>query len=195
MIATVGLARRGKFIPRGWTMKSVVLAAAVAAALVAAASQASAAQSITFDPAAPDGSFSGMFGDTGLGAGAFTDTFNFNMPTGIGGATISSEFTTDQMNNIDFTSVAFDGHQLNIGSTGQVEFRSLVGLPVTNGPQTLVVSGTSGGNGSFAGTLSFSMAGAIVPEPASWALMMMGFGGAGALVRARRRATRPTTLA
>ncbi|THD55551.1 FxDxF family PEP-CTERM protein [Phenylobacterium sp.] len=168
-------------------MKSVVIAATVAAALLAAASQASATQSITFDPPAPDGSFSGMFGDTGLASGAFTDTFTFNMPTGVGGATISSEFTSDQMNNIDFTSVTFNGQQFNIGSTGQVEFRSLVGVPVTNGPQTVVVSGTSGGNGSFAGTLSFALAGATVPEPASWALMMMGFGGAGALIRARRR--------
>jgi len=174
-------------------MKSTHLAAATAAALLAAASQATAAQTISFDTPAPDGSFTGGFGDTGITGGAFTDTFNFNMPTGIAGGTISSNFTDDQMNNIDFTSVAFNGHEFNIGSTGQVEFRSLLGLPVTNGPQTLVVSGTSGGNGAFAGTLSFvlgavGMAGA--PEPASWALMLLGFGGAGALIRAQRRGAR-----
>jgi PEP-CTERM motif len=174
-------------------MKSTHLAAATAAALLAAASQATAAQTLSFDAAAPDGSFTGEFGDTGITGGAFTDTFNFNMPTGIAGGTISSNFTNDQMNNIDFTSVAFNGHEFNIGSTGQVEFRSLLGLPVTNGPQTLVVTGTSGGNGAFAGTLSFVLSAvgmSGVPEPTSWALMLLGFGGAGALIRAQRRRAR-----
>jgi hypothetical protein len=171
-------------------MKSVVSAATLAAALLAAASQATAAQSISFSPTASDGSFSGMFGDTGIGPGAFTDTFDFTMPTGVAGATISSNFT-DQNDNINFTSVTFDGHDLTIDQKGQVEFRSLSGLPVTNGPQTLVVKGASGGDSSFAGTLSFALANiaGAAPEPASWALMLMGFGGAGALIRARRRAT------
>lgn len=170
-------------------MKSAYVAAAIAAALLASASQAAAAQSISFTAPAPDGSFSGMFGNTGITGGAFTNTFDFTMPTGVAGATISSEFTTDQMNNIDFTSVTFNGTPLNIGSTGQVEFRSIVDLPVSNGPQELVVSGTSGGNASYAGTLSFTAIGAAVPEPAAWALMLAGFGGAGALLRTRRRFT------
>jgi hypothetical protein len=179
-------------------MKSTHLAAATVAALLAAASQATAAQSLSFDATAPDGSFTGMYGDTGIAGGAFTDTFNFNMPTGIAGATISSNFTNDESNNVDFTSVTFNGHEFTIGSTGQVEFRSLLGLPVTNGPQTLVVSGTSGGNGAFAGTLSFVLDAAGlsgVPEPASWALMILGFGSAGALIRARRRKARTASLA
>lgn len=178
-------------------MKPIYLAATAAVALLAA-SQAYAAETSSFSPTAPDGSFTGMFGDTQLGAGTFTDTFNFNMPTGIAGATISSEFSSDPLNNIDFTSVTLNGTPFNINSTGQVEFRSLTGLPVTNGPQQLIVTGASGGNGSFAGTLSFVLAAAGVPgvpEPASWALMMMGFGGAGALIRVRRRAAAPATLA
>ncbi|HXA38796.1 MAG TPA: FxDxF family PEP-CTERM protein [Phenylobacterium sp.] len=177
-------------------MKSSPFAAAVAAVLLAAAAtHASAAQSISFAATAPDGSFTGMFGNTAIAGGAFTDTFNFSMPTGVAGITISSNFTTDQMNNIDFTSVTFDGQALNVGSTGQVEFRSLVGVPVTSGPQQVVVSGTSGGNGSYAGTLSFALPTAAVPEPASWALMMLGFGGAGGLMRSRRRALQPAGLA
>jgi len=36
--------------------------------------------------------------------------------------------------------------------------------------------------------LTFSLAGGGVPEPASWALMLVGFGGLGAALRARRRA-------
>ena len=39
---------------------------------------------------------------------------------------------------------------------------------------------------SYDGVISFSPL-AAVPEPAAWALMIMGFGGVGAMVRARRR--------
>jgi PEP-CTERM motif len=59
---------------------------------------------------------------------------------------------------------------------------------VTGGPQQLVVSGTSGANGSYAGTVSFTPSVGAVPEPAAWALMIMGFGGAGAMLRRRRQA-------
>jgi hypothetical protein len=41
------------------------------------------------------------------------------------------------------------------------------------------------GAGSF--NMAFSLAGAAVPEPASWAMMIMGFGLAGASLRTRRR--------
>jgi hypothetical protein len=79
-------------------MKSSPFAAAVAAVLLAAAAtHASAAQSISFAATAPDGSFTGMFGNTAIAGGAFTDTFNFSMPTGVAGITISSNFTTDQI--------------------------------------------------------------------------------------------------
>jgi hypothetical protein len=43
-----------------------------------------------------------------------------------------------------------------------------------------------GGVGSFGGNVP----GAVVPEPATWAMMIMGFGGVGALMRRRRHATR-----
>lgn len=170
-------------------MKSVAIAAA-AAALLVAASQASASQSISFSPAGPDGSLTGTFGDTAIGSGAFTDTFNFTMPTGVAGATIWSSFTPGAKDNVNFTSVTFNGQALNVDEKGQVDLRSLSDLPVVGGPQTLVVRGSSSRNGSFSGTLSLALASAAAPEPASWALMLMGFGGAGALIRARRRPLR-----
>lgn len=37
-------------------------------------------------------------------------------------------------------------------------------------------------------TDTFSFARAVVPEPTTWGLMIMGFGGAGAMLRSRRRA-------
>ena len=175
-------------------MKTLFCAAAVAVATFAAGTAANAAQTLVFDPPAADGSFTGNFGNTGIGSGAFTNTYTFNMPTGVAAATISSIFTSDLSNNIDFTSVTFDGQAFDVLSTGQVEFRAINNLHVSNGPQTLIVSGTSGGNGSYSGTVSFEAAGGTlhgtggVPEPAAWALMIVGFGGVGASLRAHRRA-------
>jgi opacity protein-like surface antigen len=163
-------------------MKKVLLAASCAAALFGAASAASAAQVITLTAPAADGSLSGAFSDTALSAGSFTDTFTFTVPTGVLGSTL------DPLTNVDFSSVTLNGQKFNVSSTGAVEFQSLANFAVTGGTQTLVVSGTSGGNGSFAGTLAFAAgAAAAVPEPASWALMLLGFGGLGAVLRQRRR--------
>jgi hypothetical protein len=36
--------------------------------------------------------------------------------------------------------------------------------------------------------MTWSNTAALVPEPASWAMMMLGFGGLGAVLRGKRRA-------
>jgi hypothetical protein len=162
-----------------------LIAAAIAAAVCGVASAASAAIiPVTFSAVGSDGSFSGTFGDTGITNPTFTDTFTFTLPTGLASSTVSSTFqgaTTD----VNFTSVTLNGTQFNVGAAGKNEFGFLDNLPVTNGTQTLIVSGTSAGNGSFAGTIAFAPR--AVPEPATWALMILGFGGVGGMVRNRRR--------
>jgi hypothetical protein len=168
-------------------MKTFLVAASVAAAMLAGASGASAAQFTNWSPVNADGSFSGNFGDTGISTPTFTDAFNFTLPTGMSSFTVNSTFTDNIANNIDFTSVTYDGTAFNIVSTGQNEFQVLNGVGVTSGGvQHLVVSGTSGGSGSYDGVISFSRLTAV-PEPTAWALMIMGFGGVGGVVRSRRR--------
>ena len=44
-----------------------------------------------------------------------------------------------------------------------------------------------GDRGPADGDRAFTLSGGPVPEPASWALMIMGFGGVGAAMRSRRR--------
>jgi hypothetical protein len=166
-------------------MKTVVLATAMAAAIFCAASTANAAHTVVLTLPAADGSFTGMFGETGIAEGDFSDTFTFAMPTGIAGATITTNWVGSLLSNIDFSSVTFNGHPFSLGPTGQVENGFILDLPVTSGTQTLVVNGKSGGNGSFSGTLSFALT--AMPEPASWAMMIVGFGGIGAMLRRRRR--------
>ncbi|MFN3513494.1 MAG: FxDxF family PEP-CTERM protein [Phenylobacterium sp.] len=167
-------------------MKKLLMAAAAAVAMTAAAPAAHAAHVINFASPAADGSISGAFKHEGIAGGAFSDVYNFMWPSnGIAGGTISSSFQTSIFNDIDFTSVTLNGAEFQIGSTGQVEFRFLNDLLVTGGMQQLIVSGTSGGNGSYAGTLTFFPSAAI-PEPATWAMMIAGFGLAGAALRRRR---------
>ncbi len=170
-------------------MNKAMMALAMTAAVVAVAPAAQAAPVITMSPAAPDGSFSGAFSNSGIAAGAFSDVFNFLVPSGgTVASTISSIFTTNQLNNVSFTSVALNGTEYTIGSTGAVEFRFLPSLGVLTGRQVLSVNGNSGGNGSYAGTLAFTAAATpAVPEPATWALMLMGFGAVGYSMRRRSK--------
>jgi len=164
-----------------------LIAGALAAALCGVASAAAAAiMPVTFSAVGADGSFSGTFADTGITSPTFTDTFTFTLPTGLASSTISSTFqgaTTD----VNLTSITLDGHAFTISSAGKNEFAFIDNLPVTSGPQSLVVSGTSAGNGSFSGTVAFAPNRAV-PEPASWALMFVGFGGVGAVIRRRKTA-------
>lgn len=47
-----------------------------------------------------------------------------------------------------------------------------------------IITDNGAGNGSTSPSITLS---AAVPEPGTWALMIMGFGGAGAMLRSRRR--------
>jgi hypothetical protein len=154
-----------------------------------AASAAEAAIIFTFAAPATDGSFTGTFHDDGIvgdSNGDFTETGTFTLPTGIAAGSISTNFDTNLSNNIDFGTVTLNGVKFDLSPTGQFESGSINNQPVTSGTQTLVVTGKSGGNGSFAGTISFEVASGV-PEPAAWALMIVGFGGMGAALRRRRQ--------
>ena len=172
-------------------MKRLILAATAVAALLSGVSSANAAQTVTWGVPDVNGSFTGMFGNvdiTGDVNGLFSDTFNFTLPTGVSSFTVNSTFTDDPANDINFTSVRFNGLDFGVGSSGQNEFRFLNGISVTAGaPQQLIVAGTTGGGGSYNGIISFNAAAAAVPEPAAWALMILGFGGTGAMLRRRQK--------
>lgn len=169
-------------------MFKTVLGGAVAAVALMAVAPASAA-TITLTPGA-NGTLSGGFEASNLGA-TFSETFTFSLPTaGTTGVSLTS-IAVDSITNVDFTSATLNGISLALSPTGVFETGG-ISLATLAGNQTLVINGTSGGNGSFGGNVSFAPAGGVVPEPATWALMILGFGLVGGMMR--RRASTPSNV-
>lgn len=141
-----------------------------------------------------DGS-DGVFGNDNVTAVTFSDEFVFDTGVSAGqlSATISSIASSDPSSNIDFTSVILNGVEFDIVQIGRIEFRTIEDLFIPDGLQTLVVSGSSGGTGSYSGTLAFATATAV-PEPAAWAFMIFGFGAVGSRLRSNRRRQRKANV-
>lgn len=119
---------------------------------------------------------------------AFNHSFNFTKPNGyqLVSATITSILTgKNKATNIDFTSVTLNGVPFDTVLSGAIEFRSISDKFLLNN-NTINVRGLSGGNASYAGTLSF----AAVPEPSTWMMMIVGVGIAGTALRRRRQAVK-----
>lgn len=138
-----------------------------------------------------NGTISGAIGRSGLAAGDFVDTFTFTLPaSGFGtGSVITTTGTIGSATDLNFTSVTFNGRivPITVMAGGLFEMAFASGLPVTGGVvNSLVVSGTSFGGASYGGNLTFAPA-AAVPEAATWAMMLVGFGMMGAGLRYGRR--------
>ena len=117
----------------------------------------------------------------------FTVDYNFVAPAGfdLQSADITTTYTSLNQ-NIDFTSVLLNGTAFNLSAHGQTEGGNLLNQALLAN-NMLSVSGiagtTAGADAAFSGTLSFARA---VPEPATWAMMLIGFGAAGVSLRRKR---------
>ena len=168
------------------------IAAAFAVAMTSVAAQA--ATFIRYGAVGADGGFTITFGNDGITATNFTDTFDLVLPTGRADFVVASTMSGSSQ-NITWSSIAFNGEEFDSGVVGWNEFSFLNDILVTDGTtQKLVLTGIGGGNAAYSGTITFmpSVTGAV-PEPASWALMIVGFGAAGAVLRrtSRTRTTLP----
>jgi hypothetical protein len=181
-------------------MKKLMLGAAIAASMFIAAPAANAAVTIisntagtnlAFSGEAPDGSISGTFAHTGISGSSFEDTYKFSFDSaGVGNAGIVSTFTSKftELTNVE---AFFNGQKITIvpGSPfpGADGFTGSLTVNLLNGQEnTLLIRGDNGGFGSYSGTVSFVPTSAV-PEPATWAMMIIGFGAAGTMVRTRRK--------
>ena len=132
--------------------------------------------------------------------GAFTVTSNrFFLPTtGVFGATATN--TATGTTNIDFTGATLTNVTTSTSYSGTVRngfFDFAFSGPDNVGPGffTLTLAGLATtdtslppSNPSIGGTASFSAA--VVPEPATWALFILGFGAIGGALRRRSGAVR-----
>lgn len=167
-------------------MRKFALALAASVAAITMASAANAATYVNVGPTGADGGFTLTFGNTGITTPTFNDVFNFTLPTGTADFVVTSTQSADSQ-NITWTSVNFNGAEFDPVVVGKNQFRLLNGVSVTaGGAQSLVLNGSSGGNASYSGVITFAPVTGGVPEPATWALMIGGFGGAGVMLRRRK---------
>ena len=100
-------------------------------------------------------------------------------------AQVSSIFL--EGHDIDFTSVLLDGWALIMtdgDGDGTETWALSPGVTLAAGPHTLFVNGDIvGTSGSFGGNINIT----AVPEPATWAMMLLGFGAVGFAMRRRRQ--------
>lgn len=164
-------------------IRKMAFAGAVAVATLSVAGPAQAAATAAFV------GNSGFFGNSNIAAGSFTDNIPFILPTaGTGGFTIST-LALDSFTNVNFTSVSVDGKAFTLSPTGVYETGFLAPSFFAAGIKILTVVGTSGGNGSYGGSISFTPG--AVPEPATWAMMLGGLGLVGGMLRRRSRKSVP----
>ena len=171
-------------------MRKFAYAALAGVAAISMAPAAQAAHTITLTNGS--NTISGVFEHAGIEAGVFSDVFSFVLPDGVASFTATSiaVFLGGEA-DLDFTSIDFNGESFAVGATGIVDFRFLQNASVMSGTQNLTVNGISRGNGSYAGTIAFAAASAV-PEPATWAFMIVGFGAVGASMRSARRKQKVT---
>lgn len=141
------------------------------------------------------GDVTGAYGRSGLKSGTFTDKFAFTLgQTGIGSGSLATNVAgaLSGATNLDFLSVIFSNGTNTWDITppnGASEVATLSNVPIILGQlNSISIKYLARGNGSYSGSLQFTP---TVPEPATWALLMAGFGILGfALRRGRRESVR-----
>lgn len=128
---------------------------------------------------------------------SFSDSFLFTIgPPGGGligtgsGSIITSTSLQFSTTDLDITSVIVNGTALTIGRTagGLIEDAGTSGVNIFSGQlNNITVTGLSRGLGSYGGNLTFIPS--AVPEPGTWAMMLLGFGAIGMGMRRRSTAT------
>lgn len=138
-----------------------------------------------------------------------TEGFSATITDDVGGFVHTFEFTLDAANeanatigtiqlgakDIDFSSIDLDGTAFTqVGFDPAGENWQLLATALASGAHTLTLRGSVIAFGTtpgatYTGSLNLDTGGGggnEIPEPGVWALMIMGFGGVGALMRRRR---------
>ena len=162
-----------------------VFATALAAATFAVSAPAMAAVPMNIElKQTASGDYKGTFDQDVNTIGDFTDNYEFKVPTaGLVGASVVT-LTFD--GSLTLTSVFLNNVKLTVEKLTSGQYAattSLGGISSITNPQKLVISGNAATTGgSYTGNVTFKSA---VPEPATWALMILGFGVVGYAMRRR----------
>ena len=161
-------------------MKKILMAGLASVMAMVAAPSSAAVFTIAGSPFVGD--FSATFGNSSKLPGSINDTFNFVVsPAGV---TTSSVISIAQLTkDIVLTSVKLDGTAFTC-SSGPIDMCTLNATNLSAGAHAIVVLGKwDKKGGSYGGQIDFTVA--DVPEPATWGLMLVGFGVTGAALRRR----------
>lgn len=140
------------------------------------------------------------FKNTNSGGG-FSDTYYFRVEkNGLGSGNLSTSFVSSAL-ALNITSILINGTSYGTiettsnpnGSGGQTY--TISGIPIAsffNGDNAVntiqVIGNVSGVSGTYQGGLTFQSS--PVPETATWAMMLVGFGAIGAACRSQRRSVK-----
>jgi hypothetical protein len=169
---------------------------AVAAGAAFAAVPANAAASITCDDISNASSCT--FGNNDLVTGQNIDTYQFsiNFPKTLTGSLFTQFVTIDQNVNFPLRGSSIQGGTLagislfTVTSGANPDVGSIGPLLLGAGTYTVQIRSFSGPNGTYTGALSLG----AVPEPATWAFLILGFGLIGGAIRRRKSAEQEGNL-
>lgn len=178
---------------RGFHMKNMLVALG---GVVAALALAPAANATTYPVGSPNffitngtpfsPSIRAIFFNSFDSSTNFDDSFTFTIPqNGVGSGSISTSFSS-AANKLTISSLFINGQLFNVPANDGGQSTSVNGIPIVSGQlNTIRVIGSTVGAGDYTGTATFSAA--AVPETATWAMMVVGFGAAGATMRSARK--------
>ena len=178
-------------------MNKAILLAGLAGAASAFAVPAQAATTVSYPTGTnvglvgtPDGqTLAGAFTAAVTGTGAFSTAFTFSVPMAGTVSIAGLSILTSPASNIDFTSGMLDGSIPFTIRNGFVDLAELSMQSIGAGSHSFTLSGTLNptglsGSAAIGGNLSFALMQAV-PEPATWALFILGFAAIGGTMRRR----------
>jgi len=177
-------------------MRKLLLAATALLGLAASPASAAIVANLGVNPTSATGAF-----NHAVGGGAFDDQITFQLVGGPAFLTIAS--VTNNFADAASQITGFTGSVFRIvGAIGGGDDVRVIGpvaatancgancqgfggsAVLTAGNYYLDLSGTGGGSAGYGGTLSTSVS--AVPEPATWAMMLLGFASVGFMAYRRR---------
>lgn len=182
---------KGKFVKK-ILFTAVALAASAAAPAQAAITIVSSSFDAITGPAYTPTTSTFGYSDTGLTSPTFSETVTFNNTlAGVYDLALStSNFA------VDFTRaylIAPGGGEFDLtklADNGSLEFWGVSSLTFQPGTFTLNILGNNRGAGTLDGSVTVVNQLPAVPEPATWALLILGFGAVGASLRRRNNSVR-----